>query len=175
MKNIREDSQELLINTGDIVNILIMYQNMIVNANRRIYFLFTILVSLLALYIFKYYYLTGDFLKNGLYFFALFVNVFGLGVALWEIMPKKPKTDNKKPSLIFYASLKTAEYEAIKNEIMKKLLTNKNEFINDIIVQCIELSKILEKKYSRTTWVVWSIFISSFFIGVLLILNMIKH
>ena len=160
-----------------ISNLFIAYQEQLKAANERLYFLFTILSALLMSYVLKYNFLNNihfnQFLVNGFYFVAFISSVGGLFLILTELMPKVNHGSISEDSLAFYGSLKNLTPNNYKRVLSDKL-SNSEDLAEDLIVQCVYLSKILDNKYKITKIVIILTMISGAFAGILLLLSSLK-
>ena len=160
-----------------ISNLFIAYQEQLKAANERLYFLFTTLSALLMSYVLKYNSLNdihfNQFLVNGFYFVAFISSIGGLFLILIELMPKIDHGSISEDSLAFYGSLKNLTPNNYKRVLSDKL-NNSKDLAEDLIVQCVYLSKILDNKYRTTKIVIILTMISGAFAGILLLLSSLK-
>ena len=178
MKNRSNNYKKSLISTDSLIAIYQSHQELVAHANQRLYFLFGINSALLLSFFFKY----NDIIKinessqnihlffiNGLFFLSFFFVGIALFLILWEILPKI-SSDINKESLIFFATLANANHENFR-KLFNDILTDNDQFVEDIVKQIINLSKILRDKYKTTRRIIYLTLLSSVSIGIMLILT----
>jgi len=155
-------------------------QDLIANANQKLYFLFGIDSALMLSFIFKYNdivksHILNSFFLNGLFFLSFLSVTLAMFLILYEVSPKI-SDDKTYDSFISFLSLSSQNpYNNNFQNILNVSLYDEENAKIDIMKQTIHLSKLLKSKIDHTKWVVELTIFSSICIGFLLIMMSVVH